>query len=270
MPRGRPPPALIAELRARIAALEGTGSAPGPGGAERVLPLGLPEIDAALPWGGLRLAALHEVAARDAGAGAGFVAALLARIGGGEGVALWCLAARSVSESGGLYGPGLAAFRLEPRRLVVVRGRNDREVLWAMEEGLRSGVLAAVVAEVADLGLSASRRLQLAAEAGGATALLLRPRSAALGPSAALTRWRLDAAPSAPGAAGVPETEIPPRPGPLGALRWRAELWRCRGAAPHAWTIEWCHETGDLAVVADLCHRPVEPAPARAARRRAG
>jgi protein ImuA len=189
-------------------------------------------------------------------------------------VALWCLAGRSISDSGGLYGPGLAAFCLEPRRLVVVRGRSDREVLWAMEEGLHSGVLAAVVAEVTDLSLSASRRLQLAAEAGATTALLLRPRSAALGaalgPSAALTRWRLDAAPSAPGAAGAPEMEVPARPGPIGAVRWRAELWRCRGGAPHAWTIEWCHETGDLAVVADLAHRPVEPAAARAARRRAG
>lgn len=273
----RPPwaaaPASIAELRARVADIEGAGS--GGGGEGQVLALGVPEIDAALPWGGLRLAALHEVTARDAGAGVGFMAALLARIcggDGGEGVALWCLAGRSISESGSLYGPGLAAFRLEPRRLVVVRGRNDREVLWAMEEGLRSGVLAAVVAEVAKLGLSASRRLQLAAEAGGATGLLLRPRSAALGPSAALSRWRLEAAPSAPGASETEVLDHPgPNPGPIGAVRWRAELWRCRGAAPHAWTIEWCHETGDLAVVADLSHRPVEPAAARPApRHRAG
>ena len=262
-------PALIAELRARIAAIEGAGpggEGQGEGQGERqVRPLGVPEIDAALPWGGLRLAALHEVAALDAGAGVGFMAALLALLSGAEGVALWCLAARAISESGGLYGPGLAAFRLEPRRLIVVRGRSDREVLWAMEEGLRSGALAAVAAEVTELDLGSSRRLQLAAEAGGTTALLLRPRSAGLGPSAALTRWRLGAAPSAP------ETGAPVGPGAIGALRWRVELWRCRGGVPHDWLIEWCHETGDLRMAADLPHRPPEPAVAgRGARRHAG
>ena len=68
----------------------------------------------------------------------------------------------------GLYGPGLAAFGLDPGRLIVVRARTDKDVFWAMEEGLRCSRLVAVVGEVGALDCSAGRRLQLAARAGGA------------------------------------------------------------------------------------------------------
>jgi len=48
-------------------------------------------------------------------------------------------------------------------------------VLLAMEEGLRHADLAAVVCEMSGrFGLTASRRLQLAAEASGVTAFALR------------------------------------------------------------------------------------------------
>ena len=57
----------IAELRERIAHLEGPG-----GRARPVLPFGLNEIDRRLPGGGLGLGCLHEVA----GGGNGAAAAL--------------------------------------------------------------------------------------------------------------------------------------------------------------------------------------------------
>ena len=78
------PDAKIAELRRRIGALERAGGSAGKSaGAGRALPFGVPEIDAALPWHGLALGALHEISgpARD-GAALGFVSALLARLAG--------------------------------------------------------------------------------------------------------------------------------------------------------------------------------------------
>ena len=253
---------LIARLRARIAAIEDTSPnrggpdrrGPDRGEEARTLPLGAPEVDAALPGGGLRLGALHEVVARDAAAGAGFAALILARLGAGGGTGLWCLPARAALECGALYGPGLTAFGLEPERLIVVRARSDKESLWAMEEGLRSGSLAAVLGEVASVDLTSSRRLQLAAEQGSTTAFLLRPDGAERAPSAALTRWRLGAAPSAAGAQGDG------RLGGIGTPRWRAELVRCRSRRRGAWIMEWCDGTGDLTVVPELRHRPDEPA----------
>jgi len=237
----------IAHLRARIRRIEGGGAA---GGA--AVPLGVAAIDAHLPGGGLVRAALHEVAAEqpgDAGAAAAFCAALLGRLlPGCDGPVLWCLR-RGATDAGEIYPPGLARFGLDPARLVAVCARHDRDVLWVLEEGLASRAAAAVLGEIASFDLTASRRLQLAAESRDATAILLRPPARAAGGSAAATRWRIAAAPSRPqglaAALGEP-----------GAPCWRARLMRCRGAAPALWTLEWRDETGDLALAAPLRDRP--------------
>ncbi len=254
--------ATIAGLRARIQAIEADLDA---GAAVAALPLGAAEIDDALPWGGLPLGRLHAVESGDIGGGAaaGFCAALLGRAARGDAAArplLWCGAAPEI------HGPGLAAFGLPLARLVVVRTRRPREVLWAMEEALRSRRVAAVLGEVAALDLTAGRRLQLAAAAGGGLALLLshgagRDRAAT---GAAVTRWRLAAAPSdpAPGPRGMDG---------VGRARWRVDLVRCRGGRPRQWMVEWNEQTHGFAVAAALADRPAVPALAAAgAGRRAG
>ena len=246
--------ALLDALRARIDTVEHRGS-----GIDRVLPFGIEEIDAALPWGGLPLGGLHEVVGGADGAAAGFCAMVLGRLcalgaDGGRGVALWCLGPM-LSEAGGLYGPGLAASGLDPDRLIVARTGRETEVLWAMEEGLRCVRLAAVLGEARTPGLTASRRLQLAAEATRTTAFLLRRGRASAGPTAALTRWRLSS---------VSSTSGPSTSGHR--VRWRAELLRCRGGRCGEWTIEWNDETGDLTVVSGLRDGPAVPRRAGVAR----
>jgi protein ImuA len=236
----------VEALRARIAALEGPSQAQA---SRRVATLGLEAIDRALPWGGVPMGALHEIAAgtESDGAAAGFAALLLGRLAaaGGPRTLLWCAA------GDGLYGHGLAAFGLDSRRLLLVRGRRDSELLWAMEEALRSGAVAAVLGEIHEADLTARRRLQLAAEAGGAAALLLAPAETASrpvlsGPSPALTGWRIAAAPSA----------LPPHGIGVGAPRWSVELTRCRGAVPRRWLVEWNDETHRLLMAAQLRDRP--------------
>ena len=156
--------------------------------AARVCRLGVPALDAALPDGGLALGRMHEVVAEDGEAGTGFAALLLARIAGKTGRVLWCGAS--------LYGPGLAAFGLDPDRVIFARTAPGDETLWAMEEGLRCKGLSAVLGESPMLDLTAGRRLQLAAERQGVTAVFLRRPAAnrqlrgqtRLDPSAATTR----------------------------------------------------------------------------------
>ena len=242
-------PWRLEALRARIRLLErGAGRADGEG-----LVLDLPPLDAVLPAGGLPLAALHEIAPGkpdwDDGPVTGFCLALLVRLAVRRpGPVLW------LASGGDLYAPGLAAFGFDPTRLIEGRARGDGEVLWAMEEGLRSGALAAVVAEVAELEATAARRLQLAAEAGGVPAFLLRRWSrpaAAASPIAAATRWRVSALPAAGSAlpaSGIAE----PRP------RWRVELLRCRAGRPGNFLMEWDHATGDFSLVAPFCDRPAD------------
>lgn len=245
----RADPAVLEALRDRIRGLEGSFCKGDDGG---VLRFGALTLDEALPWGGLPRAALHEVLAVDGGAATGFCAALLGRLAAGTGTVLWCRRGRAQD----LYGPGLAAFGLAPARLLVVRARTATDVLWVMEEALRSGALAAVLGEADGLGVTAARRLQLAAEGGATAALLLRRDRAEPEPGPAVTRWRVAAAPG-----GL----VDGRPG-VGRPRWRLDLLKVRGGGAfgeaRSWLVEWRDGTtaGDFAVVADLRDRPAEPA----------
>ncbi len=237
-------PERIEELRRRVARIE-RGAHGQAGEAAPVLPFGVAEIDGRLPGGGLVLGALHEVSGvgpdeEDSSAPAAFIAGLCARLDPAKRI-LWCQ-----SGAGDLYGPGLAASGLTPERLVLARARNAADLLWAMEEGLRTRALAAVVGEIADLPGPASRRLQLAAETSCVTAFVLRrfrvPSATARAPNAAVTRWTVAPLPSVP---------APGEPG-LGRPRWRLELWRARGAAPAEWIVEACDATGHVALPAAL------------------
>jgi protein ImuA len=240
-------------LRQRIRALE-QGRLCG-----HALPFELAAVDAALPSGGLALGALHEIMGagadeEDGAVAAAFAAALLARLSRRHGGSvLWCL------QSDDLHAPGLAAYGLPSERLIVARCRDDTDILWAMEEGLRSAALAAVLGEIGRLAPTAGRRLQLACEAGGVTGFVLRrwrkagTASQRASPSAAVTRWRVAAAPS----------RATSEPG-IGMPLWRVELVRCRGGAPAAWLMEESDATGHVALAAELADRPAAQGLARA------
>jgi protein ImuA len=81
---------------------------------------------------------------------------------------LWCMRGRD------LFAPALARIGLHPDRVIYCETWKDRDVLPAMEEGLRCAGLAPVVGEVTHLSLSSSRRLQLCAGESGVTALARR------------------------------------------------------------------------------------------------
>lgn len=241
----RPTP-IIQELRDRIRRIER---------AERplhaVLPFGVAALDARLPGGGLAAGALHEVAGGGLGAVHGAAAALFAAgiLARRPGPVLWCLRARD------LFAPALAQAGLHPDRVIYAEAGEDAAVLLVMEEGLRHGGLAGVVGETGRLDMTASRRLQLAAEASGVPALAVRRwRSAEAAadygtPTAAVSRWRITAQPSSP--------MITPG---IGRAHWQVELLRCRGGEPATWILEACDAQGRLAVPAELADRSAAPA----------
>lgn len=73
-------------------------------------------------------------------------------------------------------------------RLLLIRPGSETDLLWSVEEALRAEPVGFVVAEPEKpLSLTAGRRLQLAAEAGGTTGLMLIRDGA--GSNAAETRW---------------------------------------------------------------------------------
>lgn len=91
------------------------------------------------------------------------------------------------------YPPALQQWGIDLSRMLIVRPKKDREVLWSAEQALSSGTCAAVLLWPDSLGDQASRRLQLAAEKGGSWAVAFRPISARAEPSAAALRIALHA-----------------------------------------------------------------------------
>ncbi len=108
-------------------------------------------------------------------------------------VTLSLVAAREACRPGGVlvvidrrqmfYPPAAAAWGIDLGRLLVVHPRDRRDELWAMVQSLRSPAVAAVWAMVDRLDQRASRRLQLATQAGRALGLVLRPPDARNQPS---------------------------------------------------------------------------------------
>jgi protein ImuA len=181
------------------------------------------------------------------------VAGCLARL---PGAVLWVL------DQSDLFAPALDAVGLGPDRVIYAEAGKPKTALLAMEEGLRHAGLAGVVGEVSGrLTLTASRRLQLAAEESGVTCFALRrpwnESNAFTEPIAAMTRWRVSALPSPP-----PLSHSPDTPG-LSRLRWRLELVRCRGGERASWIVEAPDATGHLGLPANLVNGSASATPKR-------
>jgi protein ImuA len=162
----------------------------------------------------LATARLHEVC------GAARRTFALAVAGAMEGPVLW-IAPGWMPER--LNPEGMRGL-VQPSRLLFVTPRRAEDLLWSMEEALRSGTVPLVVADLPEApGLTPVRRLQLAAETGAAegacrpVGLILTPQGAAPGVE---TRWSL----------------TPRHPGTR-EERWEMRRLRARTLPEAAWTV---------------------------------
>ncbi len=233
--------------------------------AGRPWTLGIEDIDRFLPDRGLAPGGLHEVkpaSAADAPAAQTLGLALMARrlraAPPRARLLLWAATWRDIGEAGRPYGPGLAALGLNPAHVILIEARRDSEVLWAIEEGLRAGALAGVVGSVAKLGLTAARRLALAAATHETPCLLLTPATLP-GVPVAMSRWRVGAS---PGGSHALEAGLP------GERRFHLTLERCRGReAGRSWIVEWSDASFRFRLATPLADRASRPG---VTRRRAG
>jgi protein ImuA len=141
----------------------------------------------------------------------------------------------NLQELGQLYGFGLAAFGLDPKRVICVSVPREKELLWAAEEVVASESAGAVIAELGVkeglYGFSESRRLKLRTETSKTPVFVLRHWSQG-GASAAHSRWRV--ARLASGAeVKTPGSAL------LGAPRLSALVERCQTLPPSTvWEME--------------------------------
>jgi protein ImuA len=156
-------------------------------GREAVHASGYSALDAELPGGGWPQRAITELLLTGVGWGEiRLLAPVLARVGAsGRGVLLLGPPAEPCAEA-------LAQLGLDLTRCVVIRGDD---LLWPLEQALRSGQVGAVVAWAPPrLKGEALRRLQLAAQSHEGPAFVVRGAEAAAHPSPAPLRLALSGA----------------------------------------------------------------------------
>ena len=192
-------------------------------------------------------------------------------LAGGRDPLVWVQDAVSRLELGAPHARGASACGLDPTRLIVVRAARAVDALWAMEEALVAGlpVIGEIEGAPRALDFTATRRLEMRAQASEVRCVLARigPRAATGGSSGARWRWRVLPHPSEPD---------PFDPAAPGAPCWRLELTRARDRPPGSWVVahDRDSERGEggeahrLRVVAALADGDVDPRPG--ARERGG
>ncbi|WP_188789915.1 ImuA family protein [Salipiger pallidus] len=131
-------------------------------------------------------------------------------------------------------------------RLHLLRPGSEVDLLWSAEEALRSPAPGLVIAEPEkELSLTAGRRLQLAAEGGRTTGLMLIREGQ--GSNAAETRWRCDPQ-AAQGRDSTPQA-------------W--QLIKNKSGTCQDWCVNWNGATAAFHMVSEACerHKPAQAAP---------
>ncbi len=138
-----------------------------------------------------------------------------------RGPVIWITPAR---QSEKLHAEGICRF-VDPGRLIFVSPKRDTDVLWTMEEALRSGAVPLVVADLpGPPGLTPVRRLHLAAETGAAEGAV-RPLGLLLTPEQG-------------GAQGIESRwEMTPHHGPVGKRAWALSRRRARTLPEADWQV---------------------------------
>lgn len=214
-PAAKPDLATAARVLADLAAQAGQQAEP------------VPDPLCPLPQMALARGRVHEYA----GPARRTLAALTAGAAQGEGPVLWL---RPGWRAEGLCPQGLTPFMPDPGALIVARCARPVDVLWSMEEALRAGCVALVVAEIAEPpDLRQVRRLHLAASEGVARnraagrfspaplGVMLAHEVADSRLSGVESRWALH----------------PLQPRGLEAPRWRLDRSLARGLPPADWVV---------------------------------
>ncbi len=245
---------VIDDLRTYIRRVEGgadfASATPSPQAGAGSWTLGIAAIDDLLGPLGLDPGGVHEIRSEAPADGMGAAAATAARrifallLGVRRlhalerpGPLLWCLPAAAAHETGMPYSRGLAALGLDPDRVIIASPRKNRDVLWVVEEAVKAGCLSLVLGEVQGGGVTAARRLSLAAAEGRTPCVLVSPAGQAA-VTATATRWRV-----LPRLSGVDALD----PAAPGAHGFAIALERCRARPLVSGALDFAVEWSDAA-----------------------
>lgn len=218
---------LIARLQSEILSLQ--GFRPVATGANQTR-CGLGPIENAFPGGVFPTGRIHEFVSHrpeESAATSGFIAALLGRLMTDDGMCAWISAKRNI------FPLGLSAFGLSPDRIIFIDIKKERDLLWAIEEALKCDALSVVVAQVRELNLTESRRLQLAVEESRVTGLIHRANPRVSNAVASVCRWQIKPVPAKP---------VDDRLPGVGYASWEVAILKVRNGEPGNWRVHWAED----------------------------
>ena len=213
---------IINKLRQDILLLEGFKQP----SAGEINSIGLGTIESAFPNGVFPIGAIHEMICptpEHLAAGTGFMAGILAALASDDGVCLW------IGRYRRLFPPSMMFFNMLPHHIIFVDVRQEKDILWAMEEALKCDGLSAVIAELQTITFAQSRRLQLAVERSKVTGFILNHDPQKAKASTCVARWLVT-----PLGSEI-ENGLPG----VGFPRWQVELLKVRNGKPGTWTVSW-------------------------------
>jgi len=214
--------AAIAQLQRDILPLQGLKALC----TDNNVSLGFPSIENAFTNAVFPEGCTHEFLSatpEDIAATNGFITFLLSKLMQFDGASLW------ISSSRTLFPASLKRFGVNPDKIIFVDLKNERDVLYAMEEALKCKPIATVVAEVKNISFKESRRLQLAAEQSRVTGFAIRHQPKIINTIACVSRWRITSLPS----------ELEDGMQGVGFPRWNVELLKVRNGKPDQWQVEY-------------------------------
>jgi len=217
---------IFQKLQKEILSLQGFRA---PSESQRVA-FGLGVIENAFPNQQFPTSAIHEFISSGkerAAATNGYIAALLGRMMQRGGLCLW------ISQKRTIFPPALKFFGIDPGRVIFIDVKNDRDLLWMVEESLKCPALCAVAAEIQQINLTESRRLQLAVEQSGVTGLLHCVNPRIVSNTACHARWKITPV------ASTLEEDMPG----MGFFSWDVELLKVRNGEPGRWQLQWISGT---------------------------
>ncbi|WP_276134230.1 ImuA family protein [Polluticoccus soli] len=192
---------------------------------DKPLNIGLGELLSAFPNKTFPTGTVHEFISPNieyAAATNGFICGLLDQLMLQKGPCLWISTRRTI------YPPALKLFGIDPERIIFIDLERPKQVLWAIEEGLKCEDISVVIGELSELGFTESRRLQLAVESSNVTGFIHRYQPRSENTVACTTRWMIKPVSSITG----------DMPG-VGFPRWEVQLVKVRNGKPGSWQFEW-------------------------------
>lgn len=214
---------ILTQLKKQLLDLQGAN----PTSTQKAASFGLGPIEACFPCNIFPTGTIHEFIAEqqeDAASTDGFICGLLQKLMENGASTIW------ISTNRKLFPPSMEHFGVNAQQVIFIDVPYKKQLLWTMEEALKTQGLACVIAEISDIDFAQSRRLQLATEKSQVTGFIFRKApKRALSATACTVRWKISSEP----------TQIEGNLPGVGSPRWQVTLIKVRNGHTGTFHLEW-------------------------------